>query len=205
MTKFFILDEGKLKFASAALPESYLQNGMDSGENFENFYAKTKDIDIDEEKLIHKLRLAQEEIDNADEEYSDDYDSDEYESTDEEDGDLFSDFTLRGVLFGKNKAEKLTSEEARFDCFSCESPDCSFGHISRGCLMCYTAHVRDIDGETERSKGCANSRTNVAMICSTAQYDGRHTHAVHGVSAQYAIDCCQVRKINKKKLMLINY
>ena len=57
--------------------------------------------------------------------------------------------------------------------------------------MCYTAHVRDIDGEVERSKGCANSRTNVAMICSTAKYDGRHTHAVHGVSAQYAIDCCQ--------------
>ena len=29
------------------------------------------------------------------------------------------------------------------------------------------------------------------MICSTGSYDGRSTHAVHGVSSQYAIDCCQ--------------
>ena len=43
------------------------QNGMSSGENYENFYAKTKDIDdIDEESLIEKLKIAQEEIDNAD-------------------------------------------------------------------------------------------------------------------------------------------
>jgi len=177
----------KMKFSSAVMPDSFLQNGLESGENFENFYAKTKNIDdIDEMSLIEKLKSAQEEIDRHSErslEVNDDY-------SEEESDDLFGDFTLRNALFGKNKAEKLVSEE-RFDCFSCEAPDCNFPHVSHGCLRCYTAHVRDTDGEIEKSKGCANSVTNVAMICSTGSYDGSSTHAVHGVSSQYAIDCCQ--------------
>ena len=176
-----------MKFSSAVMPDSFLQNGLESGENFENFYAKTKNIDdIDEMSLIEKLKSAQEEIDRHSErslEVDDDY-------SEEESDDLFGDFTLRNALFGKNKAEKLVSEE-RFDCFSCEAPDCNFPHVSHGCLRCYTAHVRDTDGEIEKSKGCANSVTNVAMICSTGSYDGSSTHAVHGVSSQYAIDCCQ--------------
>merc|ERR1719150_636317 len=183
-----------LKFSSAVLPESYMQNEMhSSGENYENFYAKTRDIDdIDEKSLIDKLRSAQEEIDNTDYKQSRDMPLDDSDYSEEESDDLFTDFTLRGVLFGKNKAEKLVGgEPERFDCISCESPDCSYPHVSRGCLMCYTAHVRDTEGEEERSRGCANSATNVAMICSTRTYDGRHTHAEHGVSAQYAIDCCR--------------
>ena len=169
---------------------------MSSGENYENFYAKTKDIDdIDEESLIEKLKIAQEEIDNADYKQNMERSLEDSDYSEESD-DLFTDFPLRGVLFGKNKAEKLVSSEERFDCFSCESPDCEYPHVSRGCLMCYTAHVRDTEGEEEKSKGCANSVTNVALICSTDRYDGRHTHAVHGVSAQYAIDCCQGHMCN---------
>ena len=190
----FFIDDGKLKFSSAVLPESYMQNEMhSSGENYENFYAKTRDIDdIDEKSLIDKLRSAQEEIDNTDYKQSRDMPLDDSDYSEEESDDLFTDFTLRGVLFGKNKAEKLVGgEPERFDCISCESPDCSYPHVSRGCLMCYTAHVRDTEGEEEKSRGCANSVTNVAMICSTRTYDGRHTHAEHGVSAQYAIDCCR--------------
>ena len=92
----------------------------------------------------------------------------------------------------------ISDQNERHKSFSCESPDCTFPHISRGCLACYTAHVRDIDGELEKSRGCANSVTNVAMICSTGRYDGRHTHEEHGVSSQYAIDCCQGHMCNNE-------
>ena len=39
------LSKRKMKFSSAVMPESFLQSGLESGENFENFYAKTKNID----------------------------------------------------------------------------------------------------------------------------------------------------------------
>lgn len=29
------------------------------------------------------------------------------------------------------------------------------------------------------------------LTCSTERYDGRHVHKKHGISAQYAVDCCQ--------------
>ena len=177
-----------------------MRNVLNSGENYENFYEKTKMLDdIDEKSLIEKLKEAQDEIDYADYKQTMERSLEESDYSDEESGgdDLLSDFTLRGVLF-PNKAEKLVDEGERFDCFSCESPDCSFPHISHGCLACYTAHVRDIEGELEKSRGCANSVTNVAMICSTERYDGRHTHAEHGVSSQYAIDCCQGHMCNNE-------
>jgi len=177
--------DGKLKFASAALPESYLNSGGGSGETFENFYAKTKDIEIDQ-NLIEKLRLAQQEIDIEEKQTMARSleDSDSHEQ-----GDLLADFSLRGP-FGKSGAEKLVSAHT-FDCYSCDSPDCVHPSISPGCSMCYTAHIRDTDGMLEKSKGCAATVAYAAMICSTRQYDGRHTHAQHGVSAQYAIQCCQ--------------
>ena len=68
MLSFPLLVEGKKKFSPAAVPESssYLQNGMSSGENYVNFYAKTKDIDHIDEEILEKLRLSQLEIDKAD-------------------------------------------------------------------------------------------------------------------------------------------
>lgn len=181
-------DEGALKFSSAAVPESssYLQNGMSSGENYVNFYAKTKDIDNIDGEILEKLRQSQLEIDNVDRKV-------DGEDPDDSD-DLFADFALRKSLLGSDGLKSLGTE--RYDCFSCSSPDCSEPHRSRGCLMCYSAHVRDTEGQIERSRGCVDSPTSVAIYCSTAEYDGRHVHAVHGVSAQYAIDCCQGSNCN---------
>jgi len=183
--------DAKLKFSSAALPESYLNTGGGSGETFENFYAKTKDIEIDQ-NLIEKLQLAQQEIDIEDKQAMD---RSSEESDSEQGDDLFADFSLRGSLFGKSGAEKLVSEHT-FDCYSCDSPDCSHPSISQGCSMCFTAHIRDTSGQLEKSKGCAATVAYAAMICSTKQYDGRHTHARHGVSAQYAIHCCEGKMCN---------
>jgi len=185
--------DGKLKFSSAALPESYLNTGGGSGETFENFYAKTKDIEIDQ-NLIEKLRLAQQEIDIEDNKQTMERSLEESDYSEQED-DLFTDFSLRGSPFGKTGAEKLVSAHT-FDCYSCDSPDCTHPSISKGCSMCYTAHVRDTDGELEKSKGCAATIAYAAMICSTKKYDGRHTHAEHGVSAQYAIQCCEGEMCN---------
>jgi activin receptor type-1 len=183
--------DGKLKFASAALPESYLNSGGGSGETFENFYAKTKDIEIDQ-NIIEKLRLAQQEIDIEEKQTMA---RSEEDTESNEQGDLLADFSLRGNPFGKSGAERLVSAHT-FDCYSCDSPDCSHPSISPGCSMCYTAHIRDTDGLLEKSKGCAATVAYAAMICSTRQYDGSHTHAQHGVSAQYAIECCEGRMCN---------
>ena len=124
-------ERGKLKFSSAALPESYMRNVLNSGENYENFYEKTKMLDdIDEKSLIDKLKEAQDEIDYADYKQTMERSLEDSDYSDEESAgdDPLSDFTLRGVLF-PNKAEKLVDEGERFDCFSCESPDCGFPHI----------------------------------------------------------------------------
>merc|ERR1712025_273132 len=90
--------DAKLKFSPAALPESYLNTGGGSGETFENFYAKTKDIEIDQ-NLIEKLQLAQQEIDK--EENKQAIESSLEESDSDQGDDLFADFSLRGSLFGK--------------------------------------------------------------------------------------------------------
>ena len=196
LTNWFSFLDGKLKFSSAALPESYLNTGGGSGETFENFYAKTKDIEIDQ-NLIEKLRLAQQEIDREENKQTMERSLEESDYPNEPEDDLFADFSLRGSPFGKSGggAEKLISEQT-FDCYSCDSPDCTHPHISKGCSMCYTAHVRDTDGGLEKSKGCAATIAYAAMICSTKKYDGRHTHAEHGVSAQYAIECCEGKMCN---------
>ena len=43
----------------------------------------------------------------------------------------------------------------------------------------------------EKSKGCVSSPDYYPLICLTEHHDGRHTHAKLGVSAQYAVNCCQ--------------
>ena len=91
-----------------------MRNVLDSGENYENFYEKTKLLDdIDEKSLIDKLKEAQDEIDYADYKQTMERSLEESDHSDEEAGDLMTDFTLRGVLFGKNKAEKLVDEGER--------------------------------------------------------------------------------------------
>merc|ERR1719209_1849662 len=92
--------EGGKKFSPAAVPESssYIHNGMSSGENYANFYAKTKDIDNIDLKILEKLRLSQLEIDNADRRQSEDMSGEEEEKETEDSDDLFADFTLRKSL-----------------------------------------------------------------------------------------------------------
>merc|ERR1712183_227377 len=92
--------DGKLKFSSAALPESYLNNGGGSGETFENFYAKTKDIEIDQ-NLIEKLRLAQLEIDKEDVKQTMERSLEESDYPAEQEDNLLADFGRRGSPFGK--------------------------------------------------------------------------------------------------------
>jgi len=178
--------DGKLKFSSAALPEGfYISPSSGSRETFENFYAKTKDIEVDL-NLIEKLKIAQQEIDTEENKQT-------VERSLEKDSDypddLMADFSLRKPMFDITGSRKPVSD-GTIECYSCDSPDCSHASISSGCSMCFTAHIRDTQGQLEKSKGCAASPAYARMICSTVQYDGRHTHARHGVSAQYAIECC---------------
>merc|ERR1719427_2317484 len=134
-------------FYSAALAEARLPEQGGSAEDFQNFYAKTKDMEVDRD-LIEKLRLAQQEIDSGEEAVT----GSGVEAA--EGGDLLQDFTLRKALFGESN-ERLV--EARISCFSCDAPNCTASHVSRDCSACYTAQVRDTDGEEERSKGCVAS------------------------------------------------
>jgi len=170
------------RFSSAALPESLqslnteTSNGG-SSENFINFYSKTKGIEVDHEALIAELENSQKEYD---EEYSDEADTHDERSTKEYDD----------LDFGRPKdSKKLTGP--RFSCFSCDKPDCSFTYTSHNCIKCFTSSVRDIEGEEEVSKGCIADATHLTMHCLTRRHDGRHVHAKHGESSQYAVECCQ--------------
>jgi activin receptor type-1 len=202
-------DDGKLKFSSAALPESYLNHNVisDKGdaENFKNFYDKTKDIDVDED-LIKQLQIAQKAIDEGDDYIYNEEDNHQIRSLNGQDyfdkpvenensDDLFADFGQRRGAAGQ-LPQRLVDQEI-VDCYSCEKPDCSYGRTCSGAVLCFTAHIRDVNGELEKSKGCV-SRKHVAMLCSTNKYDGRHTHAKHGQSAQYSIQCCRGNMCNNK-------
>ena len=49
----------------------------------------------------------------------------------------------------------------RFSCVSCEAPDCDEEDICENAVVCYTAHVRDVDGEEMKSKGCSPTHSHV--------------------------------------------
>ena len=190
------LPDGRLKFSSAALPESLqslhrVAESKNDVDNFQNFYTKTKDIDVDE-TLIKQLQDAQKAIDNGEDE--DEYSEDNHdirslkEDYDSEGNSIFSSLSDFSSFKGSEEVDLVD----RFPCFTCDSPDCSFGgRSSEDCLRCFTAHVRNAHGEVEQSKGCVASVDYYPLICLAKEHDGRHVHAKHGVSAQYAVDCCQ--------------
>jgi len=198
-------DDGKLKFSSAALPESYPNHNtvINRGDtdSFHNFYEKTKNINVDAD-LIKQLQKAQQE--ESEHNYEEDNNQirslidqdypDKSEDNDNSD-DLFADFGQRRG--GASQTPQRLIGQKSYDCFLCEKPDCSFGRVCSGAFMCFTAHVRDVDGQLEKSKGCV-SQKNAAMQCSTNSYDGRHTHAKEGQSAQYSIHCCYGNLCNNK-------
>ena len=45
---------------------------------------------------------------------------------------------------------------------SCEAPDCSHESVCWDAILCYTAHVRDVDGIEMKSKGCASTISQVS-------------------------------------------
>ena len=78
---FFSFLDGHLKFSSAVLPESLASLNIEtngaSGESFQNFYSKTRDIHVDE-GLIKQLKDAQKAIDDGeDDDYSDEEDEED--------------------------------------------------------------------------------------------------------------------------------
>jgi len=107
--------------------------------------------------------------------------SEDENSSDEEYGSLLADF-------GGNINSLPLLAPNGFSCYSCEAPNCSHPHVCSGASHCYTASVRDVDGEEHFSKGCTNTH---AFVCKTESYDGRHSHQKHGHSAQYSVQCCQ--------------
>ena len=135
----FLFSARNSKFSSAVLPESLqsLNTEISSGETFQNFYSKTKDIEVDED-LIKQLKEAQKAIDNGedeDEEYLEDEDNHDERSL-KDDYSSLSDF-------GGSKFSGIAQDDLeRFTCYSCEQPDCSFGGTSHDCIACFTAHVR---------------------------------------------------------------
>jgi len=200
-------DEAKLSFSAAVLPESYPKpNVIDRRniETYQNFYDKTKNIEIDKEDLLKQLKIQQQVIDAGDDEYeyneednpvirSLNYDHDYHDrkSMSDKSDDLFEDLSNR-----QNINDKEGPGVDLYDCYSCEKPDCDYERVCSG-VMCYTAHIRDVNGDLEKSKGCVSAR-NAAMHCSTNKYDGRHVHAKNGQSAQYSIECCRGNFCNNK-------
>eukprot|EP00088_Acartia_fossae_P063202 TRINITY_DN7686_c0_g1_i1.p1 TRINITY_DN7686_c0_g1~~TRINITY_DN7686_c0_g1_i1.p1 ORF type:complete len:599 (+),score=92.81 TRINITY_DN7686_c0_g1_i1:110-1906(+) len=124
---------------------------------------------------LEKIRQYEEEIAN----YEDTSEENETDENDDNYGSL-SDFVNTNSL-------PLLAPNG-YSCYFCEAPDCSHPLECRGAHYCFTASVRDVHGVEHRSKGCTSAH---AFVCKTERYDGRHSHAKHGHSAQYSIDCCQ--------------
>ncbi len=49
----------------------------------------------------------------------------------------------------------------RFECRACDAPDCSHESVCWDAILCYTAHVRDVDSVEMKSKGCASTVSQV--------------------------------------------
>jgi len=185
------------KFSSAILPDSFrsppspfasnevvrdseIPGGLDAK------MGGRKKLRIDEKtwREFHKSQ--------ANDETSDESEHTE-EGSEEEYDDLFGDI-------GRNllpQPQNFVAEE-RFSCFSCEAPDCQHPTRCDNALSCYTTHVRDVEGKEMKSKGCSSTYSHAVFICSTEQYDGRHSHKTNGHSAQYSIDCCRGMMCNNE-------
>ncbi|XP_023349703.1 activin receptor type-1 isoform X1 [Eurytemora carolleeae] len=167
------------KFSSAILPESYhLPNSYTSTETDSTKQRRP----VISKGLLEDLRLAQYD-------FSEENQREEDEEEEEEFDDFFGDIG-RKKLNALPTPENMISQE-RFSCVSCEAPDCDEEDICENAVVCYTAHVRDVDGEEMKSKGCSPTHSHALLTCSTERYDGRHVQKKHGISAQYAVDCCQ--------------
>lgn len=64
-------------------------------------------------------------------------------------------------------------------------------------MRCYTAHVRDTDGNEHKSKGCTRNHQQTMFHCSTLSHDGQDFHSRNNKSAQFAFDCCKGSMCNE--------
>ena len=101
----------------------------------------------------------------------------------------------------EEKDENIENDKHRgrgsLSCLSCEAPNCTNPKICHRAVRCYTAHVRDVHGVEEKSKGCVKNHQHNMFMCSIKTYDGKNVHVKQNRSAQYAFTCCKETMCNE--------
>lgn len=81
------------------------------------------------------------------------------------------------------------NHHAKYQCHSCEQPDCSEETICNNAYQCWKSKVRDLSGLESVSKGCTTSVEQVVLYCNTLSFDGNGEYQRE--SSSYAIECCE--------------
>ncbi|KAI9557308.1 putative TGF-beta receptor type I saxophone protein [Daphnia sinensis] len=81
------------------------------------------------------------------------------------------------------------NNHAKYQCHSCEQPDCLEETICNNAYQCWKSRVRDLSGLESVSKGCTTSAEQVVLYCNTLSFDGNGEYQKE--SSSYAIECCE--------------
>lgn len=107
--------------------------------------------------------------------------------------DMFGDDEENSLdVFGNGTLGLLSpnlNHHAKYQCHSCEQPDCSEETICNNAYQCWKSKVRDLSGLESVSKGCTTSAEQVVLYCNTLSFDGNGEYQRE--SSSYAIECCE--------------
>ena len=71
--------------------------------------------------------------------------------------------------FHEREDNSRSFKRNRITCASCKPPNCADLTVCHGAVKCYTSHVRDVDGNVIKSKGCASDFQKAMFYCGTPE------------------------------------
>ncbi|XP_066592136.1 activin receptor type-1-like [Prorops nasuta] len=92
----------------------------------------------------------------------------------------------------------------RFNCHTCEEPDCYPTEICTNAITCWKSKIRESDGKERVSRGCITQAQQMPFYCNklgspsniiAGNSRKRHAYGSSG-GAQYYVECCQADLCN---------
>lgn len=117
---------------------------------------------------------------------NDDYDNNEYDPGEPSPGpsDLLSHQNNPNLI----KEGGFNNKTKRYDCYSCDPPDCDHMTVCHNAVQCWKSRVRESSGLESVTRGCTVKLEQLPLICRTPSFTSLHKRHTSG---QYQVDCCE--------------
>ncbi|XP_065584478.1 activin receptor type-1-like [Artemia franciscana] len=80
------------------------------------------------------------------------------------------------------------SDMPKFNCYSCNPPDCEDLTECQGAYKCWKSRVREVSGDEQVARGCTTNADQVAFYCAPGETESAQAFQKEG--ALYKIECC---------------